>query len=357
MIQMFDYRRGLPELEDRLRGAFEDVLHSGSLILGQQTQAFENEFAAWAGARHCVAVTSGTMAIYLALRAVQIGAGDEVITVANTCAPTIAAIRMTGAEVVFVDVDPQSLMMDPTAFEQAIGPRTRAVVPVHLWGCAVDLDLICELAKRHGLAVVEDCAQATGTRHRDRQVGTFGALGCFSFYPTKNLGAYGDAGAVLTDDDQLADRLRRLRMYGYDGSPVATLEGCNARINELQAALLRIKLPHLDRWNSRRRAIAARYQSELRSVSTPACPTEVEHCYHQYVIQHPERGLFTAKLDAAGVQWGIHYKTPVHLMPAYKGRTRPLPVTERACQEIVSIPVHEYLTDDEVAAVIRAVNA
>lgn len=355
MIPIFDSRRALPELEAELTSAFRRVLRSNALILGPETRQLERELAAWAGAADCVAVGSGTMALFLALRGLGVGPGDEVVTVANTCPPTVAAIRLTGAVPVFVDVHPDSLMMDVGQVEAALTPRTRAVLPVHLWGCAADLDALVEITRRRGLALVEDCAQAAGTRFRGRQVGTFGAAGCFSFYPSKNLGAYGDAGAVLTSDPELAERLRRLRMYGYAGGvPVSTIEGFNGRINEVQAALLRVKLPRVEGWNERRREIAGRYREELGGVGFPLCPPEVLHCYHQLVVRSADRRRLTGRLDAAGVQWGIHYATPVHLMPAYAPFARPLPVTERAADEILSIPVHEHLTDDEVSAVVEA---
>ena len=356
MIRMLDYQRGLPELEEELLDAFQRVLHSNELILGPETRAFECEFAEWAGANHCIAVTSGTMALYVALRALKVGPGDEVITVANTCPPTVAAIRMTGAEVAFVDVLADTLMIDPDEVEQAITERTRAILPVHLWGCAADMESLTSLAEAHDLYVVEDCAQAAGTRIRDRQVGTFGDIGCFSFYPSKNLGAYGDGGAVVTDDAELADRLKRIRMYGYEGSPVSMIEGCNARINEVQAAMLRIKLRRLDQWNERRRQNAKRYLEELESVRFPVGANEVVHANHQFVVRCDERSGMTRKLDAAGVQWGIHYETPVHRMPAYLDFARSLPVTETAAGEILSIPVHEFLTEEEVDQVIAAIN-
>lgn len=355
MIPIFDYRRALPELEADLDAAFRRVLHSNALILGPETRRLERELAAWAGATDCVAVGSGTMALFLALRGLGVGPGDEVVTVANTCPPTVAAIRLTGATPVFVDVHPDSLMMDVGQVEAALTGRTRAVVPVHLWGSAADLDALGELTRRRGLALVEDCAQASGTRFRGRQVGTFGDAGCLSFYPSKNLGAYGDGGAILTDDPELAERLRRLRMYGYaDGVPVSTIEGFNGRINEVQAALLRVKLPRLEGWNERRREIAGRYREELGGVTIPLCPPGVLHSHHQFVVRCADRRRVTERLGAAGVQWAIHYPTPVHLMPAYARFARPLPVTERAAGEILSIPVHEHLSDDEVSAVIEA---
>lgn len=354
---MFDYRRALPDLENDLVDAFCRVLHSDALILGPETEAFEREFAEWAGVEHCVAVSSGTMALFVALRGVEVGPGDEVISVANTCPPTIAAIRLTGATPVFVDIEPDTLMMDVAKVESVITPRTRAVMPVHLWGSSVDLAALGDIARRNDLFVVEDCAQAAGTRFQGCQVGTFGDAGCFSFYPSKNLGGYGDGGAVVTDDHHLAARMRKLRMYGYDGSPVSTLEGFNARINEVQSALLRVRLPRVDGAITRRREIAARYREELTVVRWPTLPARVEHSYHQCVVRCENRERIIERLEAAGIEWGVHYPTPVHLMPAFTEWSRELPVTERTADEILSLPVHESLADDEVSAVIHAVES
>lgn len=357
MIRMFDYRRALPELEHDLVESFRRVLHSDALILGPETEAFENEFAAWVGARYCLAVSSGTMALFVALRAVGAGSGDEVISVANTCPPTIAAIRLTGAVPVFVDVDPDTLMMDMTQVESAVTPRTRAVMPVHLWGSAVDLAGLDDIAKRHDLFVIEDCAQAAGTRFQGRQVGTFGSAGCFSFYPSKNLGGYGDGGAVVTNDPDLAATARKLRMYGYVDSPVSTIEGVNARINEVQSALLQVRLQGVDKVNARRRQIAAQYNQALSAVSIPRTPDRVHHAYHQFVVRCRDRAQVTARLDAAEIEWGIHYPTPVHQMPAYRPYSRDLPITEKAAGEILSLPVHEHLTDKEVSQVVTAIES
>ena len=361
MIKTFDYLATLPEIEDEVMAALARVLRSGRLILGPETAAFEEEFAAFVGGGHCVAVTSGTAALHLALMALGVGAGDEVVTVANTCAPTVAAIRLTGATPAFVDVREADLMMDPEALEEKIHRRTRCILPVHLWGHSVRMEPVLEVARRHRLPVVEDCAQATGTRYRGRHVGLFGELGCFSFYPTKNLGAYGDAGAVVTADAGLAARLKALRMYGYDGSAVSRLEGTNARIAELQAAILRVKLRRLPRWLARRRRIAALYDRQLKNpaISPPPRDAEIEASYHQYVVRCRAREPVTEALAAAGIGFGIHYPVPVHRMPAYAflgGGDLDLPVTERASREILSLPIHEALADDEVLAVARTLN-
>lgn len=358
-IRSFDYRRTLAELEGPVMTAVRRVLRSGRLILGPETEAFEHELATALGAPFCVAVTSGTAALHLALLALEVGPGDEVVTVANTCAPTIAAIRLTGARPVFVDVRTDDGQLDVTRLEAAITPRTRVVLPVHLWGHAVDLAPLLAIAEGHGLAVLEDCAQAQGTRYRGRQVGTFGTAGAFSFYPTKNLGAYGDAGAVVTADPELAARLRRRRTYGYDGEAVACEDGGNFRVAELQAAILRVKLPHLPSWLTRRRAIAARYRAAIRhpGIATMVLAPEVEPSYHQFVIRCRDRAAVIRALDRDDVQHAIHYPTPIHRMPAFR-RFAPAPgalaVTEELSAEILSIPVHEALRDDEVERVVAA---
>lgn len=361
MIKTFDYLRSLPEIEEDVMAAIARVLRSGELILGSETEAFEKEFAEFVGAGFCVAVSSGTAALHLALMALGVDPGEEAITVSNTCAPTVAAIRLTGAVPVFVDVLEADLMMDPGGLEELINERTSCILPVHLWGRSAELEQILEVAGRHGVAVVEDCAQATGTQYRGRHVGTFGRLGCFSFYPTKNLGAYGDAGAVVTSDAALAARLRALRAYGYESSPVSQIEGTNARIAELQAAILRVKLRVLPQWLARRRQIAALYDAHLRNpaVALPPHQEGVEASYHQYVIRCRHRPAVTDALRAAEIDFGIHYATPVHLMPAYRflgGSLLDLPTTVRSCDEVLSLPIHEGLKESEAMAVAEALN-
>lgn len=362
MIKTFDYLKLLPEIEEEVTAALERVLRSGRLILGPETAAFEEELADFVGARHCVAVTSGTAALHLSLMALGIGPGDEVVTVSNTCAPTVSAIRLTGATPVFVDVREQDLLLDTDQLAAKIGERTRAIVPVHLWGHSVRMERLLEIAERHGVPVVEDCAQATGTRYQARHVGTFGDFGCFSFYPTKNLGAYGDAGAIVTGDAELAARLKALRMYGYEGSATSNVEGTNARIAEFQAAILRVKLRVLPDWLGRRRRVAALYDEHVRhpAIALPPRGREGETpSYHQYVIRCQDRAAVTAALDDAGVGWGIHYPLPVHLMPAYAflgGESLELPVTVGASREILSLPIHEALAEDEVLEVAGVLN-
>lgn len=361
MIKTFDYLRLLPEHEEEVIEALRRVLRSGALILGPETSAFEDEFAAHLGVKHCIAVTSGTTALHLALNAMGIGPGDEVITVANTCPPTVAAIRLAGATPVFADVREDDFMMDPECVESAITEKTRCILPVHLWGMAADMDWILAIAERHGLEVLEDCAQSLGTLCNDRPTGRFGRAACFSFYPTKNLGAYGDGGAVVTDDSELAARLRRKRMYGYDGSPVSIEEGMNARIAEMQSAILRIKLRRFPEWLDRRLAIADLYNISIANpaLTMPVSSPARRPSYHQYVVRCPERERLIDHLNRREIGFGIHYPEPIHTMPAYKPlvpEAVALPVTERCCREVLSIPVHEALTDAEVQSVIAALN-
>ena len=362
VIRSFDYLKSLPEIEQQLVEAFARVMHSGNLILGPETQAFEREFASFVGARFCVGVSSGTAALHLALMALGVGPGDEVITVANTCVPTVAAIRLTGADPVFVDVREYDLTMDPNALAGVVGERTRCMVPVHLWGQSADMHPIIETARRHRLNVVEDCAQAHGTRYRGRHVGTFGDAGCFSFYPTKNLGALGDAGAVVTEDSRLAEKLMSLRQYGYDEARVSQAEGLNARISEVQAAILRVKLRHLPEWLVRRREVSALYDCSINNpaVRLPVRPDGTEASFHQYVIRCADRARITAALEVDSIGFAVHYPVPVSHMPAYRAtRTGPgrLPVTERASGEVLSIPIHEALSRAEALEVTRVLNA
>lgn len=354
MPKLFDYQRALPSLEDALSEAFKRVLHSGHLVLGPETELFEIEFAQWVGAKHCVAVSSGTAALFLSLRAIGLQPGDEVITVSNTCPPTISAILQAGGIPVFVDVEADTLMMDITEVQAAITPATRCIIPVHLWGNSVNLDSLMALSERHDLAIIEDCAQATGTRFRERQVGSFGSTGCFSFYPTKNLGSYGDGGAVITNDNNIAKRLRMMRVYGYDAKPVSTVAGVNARPSELQSAFLRVRLKQLDNDLARRSDNANRFAQHLDATKMPATSAHTDHSYHQFVLRVARREYATQLFDEAGIQWGVHYETPTHVMPAFRNFGRPLPLTESAARHIISIPVHENLTTSEMDVICEA---
>ncbi|HJO22260.1 MAG: DegT/DnrJ/EryC1/StrS family aminotransferase [Myxococcota bacterium] len=363
MIPYFDYRPGDRTIEAEIEAAMGRVRRSGRLVLGPEVEAFEREFAAWVGAAHGVGVASGTDALTLALRALEVGPGDEVITVANAGVPTVAAICAAGATPRFVDVDAEGLLLDASLLEAAVNDRTRCLLPVHLYGRPVAMEPLLELAAPHGLAVVEDCAQAHGARLGDRHVGTFGDIGCFSFYPTKNLGAYGDGGLCVTADAALAERLRRLRFYGFgSGDRRASIEGANSRLDEMQAAILRVKLGRLDAFLEERRGIAARYRAGLAATALqlPLEPPQTRHAFHLFVIQSDRRHELQAALEAAGIGSAVHYPEPVHRMEAYARlgyRDGDLPVSERASDRVLSLPIYPGLAPSAVDEVIAALSA
>ena len=343
-----------------LAAAAQRVLASGWYILGPELEAFEADFAAYHQVGYAVGVASGTDAVELALRALGIGPGDEVITVSHTAVATVCAIERAGATPVLVDVDDATYTMDPAAAAAALTSRTRALVPVHLYGHPADMTALAELAARHGLGLVEDCAQAHGARWQGRLAGTMGHLAAFSFYPTKNLGAYGDAGAVITNDVQLADRLRSLRNYGQRERYHHLEAGQNSRLDELQAAFLRVKLEYLDDHNAVRRRLAGEYSGSLTSVVTPVSRHEAEHAFHLYVVRHPRRDELREALAARGIQTLIHYPIPIHLQPAYSHLDCPpgsLPVTERIVREILSLPLFVGLDSSAVAWVASSIGA
>ena len=347
------------ELQDDIDAAALRVLHSGWFVQGAEVSAFEAEFAAYHGVAHAVGVASGTDAIELALRAAGIGSGDEVITVAHTAVPTICAIERAGATPVLVDVEPQTYTMDPESVRAALTPRTQAVVPVHLYGQPVDMVTLKTIAQDNGLLLIEDCAQAHGARLNGQVVGTFGDLAAFSFYPTKNLGGIGDGGAVITNDAAYAEKLRRLRNYGQVSRCRYEIRGINSRLDELQAAVLRVKLPHLDEGNATRRRLAQRYDTAFEdqpAVIAPEVRAGAEPVYHLYVVRTPERDALMDSLTRHGIQTLIHYAVPVHLQVAYAdlGYQRgDLTVTERICEEILSLPMHTGMRGDQVDTVAK----
>ena len=359
-IPLTDLSAGYQALGREIDAAINRVLHSGWYILGSEVSNFEQEFAAWCSVPHAVGVASGTDALHLALRALNIGPGQQVITVAHTAVATVAAIEMCGAQPVFVDITPDTCTMDPAHLPAAITPHTRAIIPVHIYGHPAPLTAILEIANRHNLPVIEDCAQAHGALYRGRRVGSWGHLAAFSFYPTKNLGALGDAGAVVTTDPALAERLRLLRQYGWRNRYVSDIPGFNSRLDEMQAAVLRVKLACLDKWNNARRDLAQGYAAGL--AHTPlALPVEADHCrhvYHLYAVQTPQRDALQAHLAARGVGTGLHYPVPVHLQPAY---TRlgyvpgALPVTERVARQQLSLPMYPQLGRHQLDQVVSAV--
>ena len=339
--------------------AIAATLGGNRYILGPQTQAFEQEFAAYLGVRFASGVGSGTEALHVAIRACGLGPGDEIITVAHTAVATVAAIELAGATPVLVDINPFTYTLDPDKLEAALTPRTKAVIPVHLYGGAADLNPIVEIARRHKLKVIEDCAQAHGTRYADRVAGSYGDVACFSFYPTKNLGAIGDGGLVATNDPIIAENLNLLRQYGWRERYVSEVAGWNTRLDELQAAILRVKLRHLDEDNDKRRELAAIYDEQLAGVvSLPLEPANTRHVYHLYVIRHPQRAALMQFLHERGIGTAIHYPLPIHLQPAYCGRlgeAGSLPETERAAHEIISLPMYPELSPDEVRVVTQAI--
>jgi dTDP-4-amino-4,6-dideoxygalactose transaminase len=360
-IAMFDYRQGLARIRAEIDQAIREVLDSGTLILGPRVRQFEENFARWLGTPgQAVAVGNGTDAIACALRALGIGPGDEVLTVANTAIPTVSAIRMAGATPVLVDVDPQTCLMDPALIEPRITSRTKALLPVHLFGNAAPLAPLLEIAARHGLKVVEDCAQSCGTRYQGRAAGTFGDVGCFSFYPTKNLGAYGDGGLCFTRDPVLAEALRQVRVYGCGETYSAEREGVNSRLDELQAAILDVKLRHLPAWLAERRRIAGWYDAYLSpSIARPRPAPGAEHSYHLYVILAEDRSRLIDALKAAQIGYGIHYPAPIHLMTAYRFlgyRPGDLPQTERLAGQVLSLPCYPEISEDAVRRVAEVVN-
>jgi len=345
--------------------AVRTVLESGSYILGPEVESFEAEFAAYLGVAHAVGVANGTDALELALRACDVGQGDSVITVSHTAVATVAAIEACGATPVFVDIDPVSFTMDVGGLEdtiQQLDGRVKAVVPVHLYGHPARMTEIMEVAARHGLRVIEDCAQAHGAAWENRKVGTFGDVAAFSFYPTKNLGALGDGGAVTTNDERVGRRVRSLREYGWEQRFISRVPGTNSRLDELQAAVLRVKLRHLDEDNQRRRGIAELYNQAAshHGVTLPQTLAGATHVFHQYVIRAKQRDSLRAFLGERGVGTAIHYPMPIHQQPAYAGRIRAcgsLHETELAAQEILSLPMFPELPEHQLKTVVDSISA
>jgi dTDP-4-amino-4,6-dideoxygalactose transaminase len=344
-----------------IQAAILRVLGSESYVLGEEVADFEKAFAAYCGAAHAVGVASGTDALILAMKVLDIGPGDEVISVSHTALATGAAIIATGATPVVVDVDPRYYTIDPAAIEQAIGPRTKAIIAVHLYGQAADMAAIGVIARRHHLRLIEDCAQAAGARADDTRLGSIGDLGCFSFYPTKNLGAIGDGGMITTQVAALAERLRRLRQYGWNDARETDEVGVNSRLDPLQAAILRCKLAFLDADNARRAALADRYRVGLADLplTLPERRPQTSHAYHLYVVACADRARLKQHLAVAGIGTAIHYAVPIHRHQGYAERIRlpdgGLPVTERLGGTILTLPLFPELSDEDCDRVIAAV--
>ncbi len=362
MIPFVDLQAQYRALKPEIDAAVLRVLENAQFILGPAVAAFERDFAAYCHTTEAVGVNSGTSALHLALLAAGVGPGDEVITVPYTFVATVAAIEYSGATPVFVDVEPDYWTMDPAQIERAITPKTKAIVPVHLYGQPADMDPILEIARRHNLKVIEDACQAHGSEYKGRRCGSMGDLGCFSFYPGKNLGAYGEGGALVTNDAALATHVRLLRAWGEEVRYEHKYRAFNYRMDGVQGAVLGVKLRHLEAWTEARRRHAAEYARQL--TDTPAvAPVErpgTRHVYHVYVVRLPQRDAWRARLGEAGVQTGVHYPIPVHLQPAYRDlghAAGDFPVSERAAAEVLSLPMFPELTDQQIAAVAALLRA
>lgn len=341
--------------------AIRRVLEQGRYILGEEVNQFEAEFAAFVGVQHGIGVGSGTEALHVALAACELGPGDEVITVSHTAVATAAAIELTGATPVLVDIEPDFYTLDPERLNSVITERTRAIIPVHIYGQPANLGPIIKIARERNLLVIEDCAQAHGARYRDRRAGSWGDIACFSFYPTKNLGAVGDGGLIVTDNAKLAERVRLLREYGWAERYVSHMTGWNSRLDELQAAILRVKLRYLDSDNEKRRRIAEKYCEGLKDVEIglPKIRDGATHAFHLFVIRSARRDGLQAHLRESGIGALVHYPVPVHQQPAYVGRLKGsdcLPETERAAREILSLPIYPELDEAKIESVIFGIH-
>lgn len=341
--------------------AMAHVLENGQYILGNEVQMFEKEFSNYIGVNYGIGVGSGTEAIHLALSACGIRNGDEVITVSHTASATVAAIRLTGAVPVFVDIEPDFYTMDPTKIESAITPRTKAIIPVHIYGQSADIKQIVNIAKKYDLKVIEDCAQAIGTEFAGKKIGSYGDMACYSFYPTKNLGALGDGGMVVTNNVNFANKARLLREYGWAERYISHFDGWNTRLDELQAAVLRVKLKYLDRDNFKRHQIADLYSSGLKNINL-ILPKEREntvHSHHLYVIRAKKRNELISFLKENGILAGIHYPTPVHFQPAFSvySKTSKLLETERVAKDVISLPLYPELKESDVNKIIETVKS
>ena len=360
MIPFVDLKAQYASIKTEVNAAIQGVLDSCQFTLGSEVAAFEQEFATYCQAKHGIGVNTGTSALHLALLAANIGPGDEVVTVPFTLVATVSAICYTGATPVLVDIDPRTFTMDVTKIEAAITARTKAILPVHLYGQPADMDPILEIARRRGLIVIEDAAQAHGAEYKGRRTGSMGDMGCFSFYPGKNLGAYGEGGMVVTNNAEYARTIRMLRDWGAEKKYQHVLKGYNYRMEGIQGAVLRVKLRHLEKWTEARRAAAKRYDKLLAGsgVPTPEAMSYARHVYHVYAIRTGQRQQWQDALNAQGIQNGIHYPIPVHLLPAFAdlGYTvGQFPHSEQAANEVLSLPMFAELTAEQCEVVAQAV--
>jgi dTDP-4-amino-4,6-dideoxygalactose transaminase len=359
-IPLVDLKAQYLSIKDEIDAAIQRVVDSTSFIMGPDVRAFEEEFARFCGVQHAVGVDSGTAALHLAFLACDIGPGDEVITTPHTFIATITMLGRVGARPVLVDIDPHTYNIDPAGIEAAITERTKAIMPVHLYGQPAEMDPILEIANRHGLKVIEDAAQAHGAEYKGRRVGSMGHVAIFSFYPGKNLGAYGDAGAVVTDDGEIAEKVQLLRNHGRREKYEHLLQGFNYRIDTLQAAILRAKLAHLEEWNEVRRRHAATYRDLLSDLDLvlPYEPEHVKAVYHLFVVCLQERDAMREHLKARDISTGIHYPIPLHLQPAYRHlghKEGDFPITEECARQVLSLPMYPELTQAQMEEVARAI--
>jgi dTDP-4-amino-4,6-dideoxygalactose transaminase len=362
-IPFVDLKAQYRSIESEIRAAIDSVVSESAFIGGKYLERFEGSFAEFCGTEFAVGVSNGTDALMLALRACGIGSGDEVITVPNTFIATTEAITMVGAKVCFVDVDERSHTMDPARLAEAIGPDTKAIIPVHLFGRVADMDPILDIAAQHGIKVIGDSAQAHGARYKSKPVATLGDVACFSFYPGKNLGAYGDAGGIATDDAEIAAYVQKMRDHGRAEKYTHDAEGFNCRMDGLQASILSAKLAHLAQWSEKRRAIAARYNeffADVPGIETPPDDEDYESVYHLYVIRVADRDVIKKSLADQGVSSGVHYPIPLHLQPAYGymglGRGS-FPISERLAGKILSLPVYPELSEEQIEHVVNSVKS
>jgi dTDP-4-amino-4,6-dideoxygalactose transaminase len=357
-ITFYDFKRHYEKHRAEIHKATERVLSSGHYILGKEVAAFEKEFSAYCGTSFGIGVGSGTEALHIALLSAGVGKGDEVITVANAGVPTVAAIELSGAMPVFVDIDERSYTIDPSKIEEKVTSRTKAIIPIHLYGQCADMAPILKIAKKRAFTVIEDACQAHGALFRRQRAGSIGDIGCFSFYPTKNLGTFGDGGMIVTSNEEFARRARMIREYGQSKRYTHELKGLNSRLDEFHAAILRIKLKHLDEWNMRRRALANLYDKNIKNelIVKPQGMEYGTHIYHLYVVACDERDALKAHLGKAGIQGLVHYPTPVYLQKAYRDLAGNMPMTERCCASVLSLPLYPELTEREGLAVAAVVN-
>jgi len=359
MIPFIDFKTEYAEISEEITETVQKVLKSGWFILGEEVKRFEEDFSKYIGTKYSVGVNSGSDALFLALKVLGIGEGDEVITVSHTFISTVDAIMRNGARPVFVDIEPDTYCIDVSKIEKKITNKTKAILPVHLYGHPADMEPIMKLAEKYNLFVIEDACQAHGAEYKGKKVGSIGDLGCFSFYAVKNLGAYGDGGIVVTNDKELAEKLKKFRNYGSSQKYHQDFIGINSRLDEIQAAILRVKLKYLEEWNKKRRIVANTYNNQLKNtgIILPIERNFAKHVYHLYVIRCKNRDMLQQYLQKNGIQTQIHYPIPVHRQKAYLrlGHDSCLTITENVCNEILSLPMHPWISEEEISQIVKVI--